>query len=192
MFLRILFFRKLMESDLSPVSLDYARTWRTLTIRLCNSVRRDQGQDLTFGRQMREHRNDAARSLAFSLLADPILQLLLREPECPSRERRRTERLCAQFEKAAQIAALVCADHNFIEIHDLSKEAPLFYHTSKTVRAWPLHGIVEESEDATLDGQRVVILTRPAVVGVPRWSVTGETYVPKKGTVLIEDLRDLL
>lgn len=190
--LRILFFQILIECGLFPVGLDYARAWQTMTFRLCNAVTRDQGLDVTFGKQMREHRNAASRRFVSTLLADPIVQLLLREPEFPLDEIQRVDSLGAQFENAAQTATLISSDATFMEVYDLSNLAPQFHHTSESVKAWPLHDIDYKKGETTLDGHRVVLLTEPAVVGFSKWSASTETYVALKGFVLIEDLRDLL
>ncbi|PKY00052.1 hypothetical protein P168DRAFT_293689 [Aspergillus campestris IBT 28561] len=174
----------------SKVDLGYAHVWRTITIRLANVINFAQGRNVTFGTQMREHRKVASKAFASSLLADPILRLLLREPNCPSEERRRMEGLCAQFEKAAQTATHIFSDHTLMEIHDLTYLAPRYHHASPTVTASYLHDIDEKGGETTIDDHQVVILTEPAIIGVPRWSGRS-IWVGRKGLVLVEDLRDL-
>ncbi|KAJ0414636.1 hypothetical protein BJY00DRAFT_318630 [Aspergillus carlsbadensis] len=142
------------------VGKEYSHVWRTITIRLCNSVATEQTRDLTFGEATRAHRDAKCAALASKLLANKTLLCLLKKTD---EQERRLDNLSYALQHMAQSAVDMNVQIPFLGFRTLDHVDTRFSETSDTIEAESYSFAYDDKKECRIKGHRVLGITRPYV-----------------------------
>lgn len=161
-----------------------AEYWIRETVRLSNSVNSFQAPDSTYGHYNRDRREAAATRLADDFLASGPVQSLLKVPADDEFEKRRREDLVKIYKRAGHAAVSndTCSGQaKFLGLADLGPT----YADSDRLSAHAYHCL----EDDRLDGHRILLVIRPAILRKSTVSSTSEFETVLPAIVMMEDER---
>lgn len=176
--------RKLTMSSIL-VHPRYARVWRSVTSRLCNSVTYAQARDDTFGKQTLAHRKAVVNSMVAEMLADKTFQCLLRTPEDPDEAQERDNNLRVAYQDAAELLVDLSTNHCSLDVQPPSEPFPGFCDSSDTMRAAFIHPLNEG--DKRLDGSQVLAYIHPLIYRSGYFLDPVDRYLVCKGDVLVAE-----
>lgn len=156
-----------------------------MTVRLAN------GKTSEFGRQIHDHRDALAKSVASKLLSDKTFQCLLRTPEDPEDEEEMKELFITAYQHAAKMSAYLLTQHETLVVQDPKGILPSFHHQMlDAVNLDAFHSLAKGS--TRLDGHPVLAVTMPAVFkrGTLIGSLNDDRVLVSKADVIVEDKSD--
>ncbi|PYI12618.1 hypothetical protein BO78DRAFT_282328, partial [Aspergillus sclerotiicarbonarius CBS 121057] len=168
-------FQQFLEANPESATL-----WKTETVRLANSITKDQAPNTKLGIHTKRRREDAARSFASAMLASLPLRMLLAKREASNRD----EELVTYYAQAQELAICLGQSCGICEYTNLGRlSSPLFSHRSENMKAHPNHSLWPD--DPRLDGRRILFITQPAVSRLRGTTLTGieERWAPIEAVI---------
>ncbi|KAL3451692.1 hypothetical protein BJX65DRAFT_304280 [Aspergillus insuetus] len=140
------------------VANEYSHVWRTITIRLCNSVATEQTRDLTSGEATRAHRDAKCTALALKLLANKTFLCLLKKTD---EQERRLGNLSYALQHMAQSVVDMSVQIPFLAFRTLDGVDIWFYRTSDTLEPEGYSFAYDDKKACRINGLRVPHGERP-------------------------------
>ncbi|RDW67383.1 uncharacterized protein DSM5745_09249 [Aspergillus mulundensis] len=163
------------EADSDEIGMEYAQVWRSITTRLCNSVRIAQTDDYTLGKAIKARRDARCKALAADLLSNKALLSLLSPVKDPAQRLHAFTMVLQQISQSAV---------------DMIAQIPrLNFHTLGDIGMGFSADIMQVDYDSVpKDGHRVLGLTRPYVFRtINEDEVEEEIVLVAKAEALIAD-----
>ncbi|KAL5335940.1 hypothetical protein BJX70DRAFT_401129 [Aspergillus crustosus] len=169
--------------EIDPI---YARIWRNIGIRFCNSMYSTAGENPSFAQALKDRRWRKCHLLAKQLLADEIFKCLL-EPTSNPTEREKT--LGNHLGHMSDRIMGMLSQNPTIKFRTLNQLEPQFCYGQNYTETDLQHGFDRDEVNTRLDGREVLMIQCPSVVYhlVDESGENPEEHPICKASAIIED-----
>ncbi|KAJ0427049.1 hypothetical protein BJY00DRAFT_7421 [Aspergillus carlsbadensis] len=141
----------------------YSRIWRSIAVRLANSMHKNQCIDPTFGEALEARRHAGCRALAQDLLANDTFRSMFKTPNNSTRDKELGDFLIL----AADIAIKIFTHNPVLKFKTLHELQPRFEYEPKGMEAEARFERLDDEDDPEIlhayDRHRILYLESPFV-----------------------------